>query len=76
MLDQQFTHKPIACYDCDNSARLLVLVPWFHAATGDEGATWTPVCRHCTPADDWQTVVLKFTSPEKVAELLLRDETY
>tara|TARA_R110000824_G_scaffold185861_1_gene366931 strand:+ start:144 stop:290 length:147 start_codon:yes stop_codon:yes gene_type:complete len=46
--------------------------------TGEEGASWTPLCRHCTPADDWQTVILKNTSPERVEELTteFRAETY
>ena len=78
MQDQQFTHVARSCFDCDNTARVLVLVPWINASRGEQGATWMPFCRHCTPADDWQTVVIKNTSPEVVDELLteLRNETY
>jgi len=57
---------------------MLVLVPWIHMTTREEGASWTPLCRHCEPADEWQTVILKNTSPERVEELLteFHTETY
>jgi len=78
MQAHQFDHVARCCSDCDRDAIMLVLVPWIHMTTREEGASWTPLCRHCEPADEWQTVILKNTSPERVEELLteFHTETY
>tara|TARA_R110002094_G_scaffold219098_1_gene190923 strand:+ start:169 stop:417 length:249 start_codon:yes stop_codon:yes gene_type:complete len=60
--------KPIACFDCDATARYLVLVPWFHYESGFEGSDWTPVCcAHQPTAEDWAVVPLRDMSADVLA---------